>query len=325
MELLKKLTEIDAPSGRENKLREFIEKEAVKMRYEIEYDGLGSLIAHKKGNGKKLMIAAHIDEIGIVVHYIDEKGFIHFGAVGGLEKKELLKRRVRFENGTIGVIAQNEDFDDKSEIDNLYIDIGAANKNEAEKLLKIGDTAVFEGVFAVNNDMVISKALDDRAGCYVLLKAMETVKDSKNDLYFVFTSQEEVGCRGGKTAAYTVMPDYAIAVDVTDCGDCPSNASSDVKIGGGAAIKIMDRSVLCHMEIVNNLREIAEAGNIAYTNEIMTDGGTDAGAISLTGRGIKTGGISIPVRYIHSPSEMASMKDINECIKLLSAVCEYKW
>lgn len=325
MELLKKLTEIDAPSGRENALCDFIKNEAVKMGYEIEYDGIGSLIAHKKGAGKKLMIAAHTDEIGIIANYIDDKGFVHFGAVGGLDKKELLKRRVRFANGTVGVVAENENFADKAELENLYIDIGAAGKTEAEKLISIGDTAVFEGEFAVNGDIVISKGLDDRAGCYILLKAMEAVKDSANDLYFVFTSQEEVGCRGGRTAAYTIMPDYGIAVDVTDCGDCPANSPSEVKIGGGAAVKIMDSSVLCHIEVIDALRKIAEDKKISYMNEIMTDGGTDAGAISLTGGGVKTGGISVPVRYIHSPSEMASIKDINECIRLLVAACEYEW
>ena len=141
----------------------------------------------------------------------------------------------------------------------------------------------------------------------------------------MFTTQEEVGIRGAKTSAFSVMPDYAIAVDVTDTGDTPEAPKMEVKVGGGAAIKVMDRSVLCDMSVVNTLRHIAETNNIPYTNEIMTDGGTDAGAIALTGAGVKAGGISIPVRYIHSPSELADINDINACIDLLTHACEFNW
>lgn len=326
MDLLKKLTELDAPSGKERAVHALITSEAEKLGYEVTTDALGSVIAHKKGNGKKLMIAAHTDEIGVIANYIDENGFIRFSAIGGLYKKELHKRRVRFENGTVGVIgAQEEAFDDKPDINKLFIDIGAKNREEAEKLVKTGDTAVFDGAFSLSGDTVISKALDDRVGCYILLKAMAEIKDSKNDLYFVFTAQEEVGIRGAKTSAFTVMPDYGIAVDVTDTGDTPDAPKSDVKLGGGAAIKVMDRSVLCDAGLVKTLRALAEDNAIPYTSEIMTDGGTDAGAIALTGGGVKAGGISVPVRYIHSPSELASVSDINACIKLLIAVCEYEW
>lgn len=326
MELLKKLTEFDAPSGRENEICEFIKSMSQSMGYTVTTDGLGSVIAHKKGNGKKLMLAAHIDEIGIIANYIDDNGFIRFGAVGGLYTKELLKRRVRFENGTIGIVADEEkSFKDKAEISKLFIDIGAKNRDEALKYVKIGDTAAFVGDFSVSGNTVISKALDDRAGCYILLKTMKNIGDTDNDLYFVFTTQEEVGIRGAKTSAFSVMPDYAIAVDVTDTGDTPEAPKMEVKVGGGAAIKVMDRSVLCDMSVVNTLRHIAETNNIPYTNEIMTDGGTDAGAIALTGAGVKAGGISIPVRYIHSPSELADINDINACIDLLTHACEFNW
>lgn len=326
MDLLKKLTEFDAPSGKERVLHTFLKEEAEKLGYEVTTDALGSVIAHKKGNGKKLMVAAHTDEIGVIANYIDDNGFIRFGAIGGLYKKELHKRRVRFENGTVGIIgAQETAFDDKPDINKLFIDIGAKNKEEAEKLVKTGDTAVFDGAFALSGDTVISKALDDRVGCYILLKAMAEIKESKNDLYFVFTAQEEVGIRGAKTSAYTIMPDYGIAVDVTDTGDTPDAPKSDVKLGGGAAIKVMDRSVLCDAEVIKTLRTLADENSIQYTNEIMTDGGTDAGAIALTGGGVKAGGISVPVRYIHSPSELASVSDINACIKLLTMACRYEW
>ena len=325
MDILKKLTEFDAPSGKEKVLHTFLKSEAEKLGYEVTTDALGSVIAHKKGNGKKLMIAAHTDEIGVIANYIDDNGFIRFSAIGGLYKKELHKRRVRFENGTVGIIGANDAFEEKSELNNLFIDIGAKNKEEAEKMVKTGDTAVFDGAFSCNGDTVISKALDDRVGCYILLKAMAQIKDSKNDLYFVFTAQEEVGIRGAKTSAYKVMPDFGIVVDVTDTGDMPDANKSDVKLGGGAAIKVMDRSVLSDDGVVKTLRKLAEDNSIPYTNEIMADGGTDAGAIALTGGGVKAGGISVPVRYIHSPSELASVSDIDACIRLLRAACEYEW
>ena len=325
MELLKRLTQTDAVSGREESVLKIIENEIKPLGYEVSYDGLGSLIAHKKGNGKKLMIAAHTDEIGVISNYIDDNGFVKFGAVGGLDVNELLKRRVRFENGVTGIISSLQKDATKTEISKLYIDIGAKDKAEAEKMVSVGDTAVFDGEFVLNEGTVISKALDDRVGCYILIRAMEKIKSSDNDLYFVFTSQEEVGCRGGKTASFTVMPDFAIAVDVTDCNDTPDSEKGDVKLFGGAAIKVMDRSVMCDMHIVNTLRNLADKEKIPYTNEIMTDGGTDAGAIALTAGGVKSGGISVPVRYIHSPSELAAISDINACIDLLCAACMYKW
>ncbi len=319
------LTEADAPSGRETPVSDIIRSEAEKCGFEVTTDALGSIIAHKPGSGKKLMLDAHMDEIGIIASYIDDNGFIRFGAVGGLYVKELRMRRVRFPGGIEGVIGFEEDFDKKPELSKLYIDIGAKNKKAAEKLVKPGDTAVFDGSFYKKGNTVISKALDNRAGCYILLKAMQSIKDSDNDLYFVFSTQEEVGLRGAKTAAYTIMPDYAIAVDVTDTGDTPSCPVMDVKLGGGAAIKVMDRSVMCDQAVVMALRKIAEKNKIPYQTEIMTDGGTDAGAIALTGGGVRAGGISLPVRYIHSPSELAAVPDIEACVKLVKAACMYKW
>ena len=326
MELLRKLTETDAPSGRENIICEFIKNEAVSLGYDVTIDSLGSVIAHRKGSGKKLMIAAHTDEIGVIVNFIDDNGFIRFAAVGGLDTKELMKRRVRFSNGTVGIIsAEEKAFEEKAELGKMYIDIGAKDRETALEKVSIGDMAVFCGDFYQNGDTVISKALDDRAGCYIMLKAMAQIPECKNDIYFVFTAQEEVGLRGSKTSAFSVMPDIAIAIDVTDVGDTPDAAKSDVRIGGGAAIKVMDRSVLCDRGVVSTLRELAQVNKIPYTSEIMTEGGTDAGAIALTGAGVKVGGISVPVRYIHSPSELASINDINDCIRLLKAACEFEW
>ena len=320
MELLKKLTQCNAPSGCEKGITGIIKNEAEGYADEIYTDAMGNLIAHKKGNGKKLMFAAHCDEIGIVVTYIDENGFLRFADVGGLYTKYLAGRRVCFENGTEGVIG-TEPNNDKNALSKMFIDVGAKNADEAKKLVNIGDMASFKGDFNVINNRIISKALDDRCGCYVLLEAMKRVK-TNNDLYFVFTTQEEVGLRGARTAAYAIAPEMAIAVDVTDTGDTPKAENMAVKLGGGAAIKVMDYSVICSGEVRECLKQLAEKNNIKYQMEIMTDGGTDAGVIHFSGKGVKTGGISVPTRYIHSPSEMIDADDLNACIDLLTAFAE---
>ena len=320
MELLKKLTLSYGPSGREDNIRKTIEELSAPYADEVYTDALGNLIVHKKGNGKKIMVAAHMDEIGVIATVIDDNGFIRFAPVGGLYNKDLLARRVCFENGVTGVIGTEEENKDRK-ILKMYIDIGACSKENCEKMVSIGDMAVFEGSFYENNDCVISKALDNRCGCYVLLKALEKIK-SDNDLYFVFTSQEEVGLRGARTSAFSIAPDYALAIDITDTGDTPNGIKMATKLGRGAAIKIMDRSVLCDSFVRSKLAELASKNNISYQLEIMNDGGTDAGAISLSGSGVKTGGISIPTRYIHSPSEMINKNDLNSAINLLVAFLE---
>lgn len=320
MELLEQLTKLNGVSGHEEDVLAYIRKEAESYADEITVDALGNLIVHKKGSGKTLLFAAHMDEIGIVVTFIDDAGFLRFAAVGGLSRKELLGRKVRFANGVTGVIGTGEDNAD-CRIDKMYIDIGAKDRADAEEVVAIGDTAAFVGEFCRENGVIISKALDNRAGCYVLIEALKKVK-SKNDLYFVFTAQEEVGLRGAKTAAFDIMPDFAVAVDVTDTGDTPDAPQMAVKLGKGAAIKIMDRSVLCSPSVRNDLIALAEEKNIPFQPEVMTDGGTDAGALSLTGAGIKTGGISIPCRYIHSPAEMVSEADLAAAVDLLAAYAE---
>lgn len=316
MELLKELTEIYGPSGREDKIREFIKKKVSPYADETETDILGNLIVHKKGTGKKIMLAAHMDEIGIIVTFIDNNGFLRFSGVGGLNRQDILYKRVCFENGVIGVVGTEKDNKDKL-ISKMFIDIGAENKEEAEKMVAVGDMASFAGEFKKSGNAVISKALDNRAGCYVLIEALKHV-ETNNDLYFVFTVQEEVGLRGAKTSAYGIEPDFAVAIDVTDTGDTPNAEDMAVKLGKGAAIKVMDSSVLCDSGIRTALIECAKENNIPYQLEVMTDGGTDAGAIAVARAGIKTGGISIPTRYIHSPSEMANIGDIENCVSLLT-------
>lgn len=319
MELLNKLTQADGVSGNESAVSEIIKNEIESFCDEIYTDAMGNLVAHKKGGGKKLMFAAHTDEIGIIVTHVDENGFARFKNLGGLYVKQLVGKRVRFSDGTIGVIGcEEENYGKKPSYDSLYIDTGA-------KSVQIGDTASFVGEFYTDGKRVVSKALDNRTGCYILIKALQKIKDSKNDLYFVFTSQEEVGLRGAKTAAFSLEPDYAIAVDVTDTGDTPEAPVMEVSLGKGAAIKIMDRSILCDADVRIKMTETAKKRGIPYQLEIMNVGGTDAGAIHLTRAGVKTGGISLPVRYVHTPSEMADISDIKACVDLTAAIASEEW
>ncbi len=322
MELLKKLTQTDGVSGNEKEISNLIYENAKKYCDEIKTDSMGNLIAHKKGNSKKIMISAHMDEIGVIASFIDDEGFIRFSNIGGLYTKQLIGRRVRFQNGVVGVIGcEEEDFDKKAEVSKLYIDIGAQDKASAKERVNIGDMGAFCGEFYKDGDIIVSKALDNRVGCYILLEVMRDIK-TDNDLYFVFSSQEEVGLRGAKAATFDISPDYAIAVDVTDTGDCPKAPQNSVKLGKGAAIKVMDSSVLCDAFLRSLMVEVAKENNIPYQLEIMTDGGTDAGAMHLSRGGVKTGGISVPTRHIHSPSEMVNENDIQNCTSLLKAVLE---
>ncbi len=320
MELLKELLETFGPSGREGAICEVIKKAAEPYADNITTDALGNLIVHKKGAGKKIMLAAHMDEIGVIVNFIDEKGFLRFQPVGGLNKKDLLYRRVEFANGCVGVIGSEPENKDNA-YGKMYIDIGAESREAAEEKVSVGDMAVFAGNMRIEGKRVISKALDNRLGCYCLLEVLKRVK-SKNDLYFVFTVQEEVGLRGAKTSAYAINPDMAVAVDVTDTGDTPDADEMAVSLGGGAAVKVADASVLCDSVIRSLLIECAKEKGIKYQLEVISAGGTDAGAISLTREGIRTGGVSIPCRYIHSPSEMADTDDVAGVIELLKAFAE---
>lgn len=320
MELLKKLTACDAPSGNEKNITTLISEIVSEYVDDVYTDVMGNLIAHKKGNGKKIMFAAHADEIGVVVTFIDKNGFLRFADVGGLYTRNLKNRKVRFLNGTIGVISFEKD-NDKNQLSKMYIDIGATNYEEASKLVSVGDMAVFVGEFYQQGKRVISKALDNRAGCYVLIEALKRVK-SDNDLYFCFTSQEEVGLRGARTCAYSIGADYAIAVDITDVGDTPECEKNSCKLGSGAAIKVMDYSVICSKEIKDKLVSLAEDNNIPYQLEVMTEGGTDAGVMLIAGGGVSTGGISIPTRYIHSPSEMIDIDDLENCVNLTKLFAE---
>lgn len=327
MDTLKTLQTINAchgPAGDESSVADAIEKLAAPYADKIKRDVMGNPIVRKKGSGPKVMFAAHMDSIGFIVTHIDEKGFLRFGKVGGLRPNSCLHTPVRFKNGVRGVVSLDCGVEPKDmTLEDLYIDVGAKSREEAQGLVRIGDTAVFDGPAFAAGDRLVSPYMDDRIACVVLLKALETLGKSDNDLYFVFTVQEELGLRGAKTAAYGIDPDYGVAVDVTWSDDelNPRHRGSSTA-GGGAAIKVMDGSVICHPQMVKRLEELAVAREIPYQMDVIRQGGTDAGSIHLTRSGVYTGGVSIPCRYMHSPVEMVDARDVEACAGLVAAFAE---
>lgn len=320
MKLLELLTQTNGVSGNEEAVCEIIKTEIKDYVDEIKTDSLGNLIAHKIGSGKKLMIAAHADEIGVIVTYVEENGFLRFAPVGGVNMYSSINTRVVFANGTVGVVSYEGTIDVKKDLNfqKMYIDICADNREEAIKHVNVGDVACFSGSFIANGNMVTSKALDNRVGVYTLINAIKMCDSCDFDMYYVFSTQEELGLRGAKTAAFAINPDYSLAIDVTATGDTPNSPASSVKLGGGACIKIMDKSIVCHPKIRRALEKCAYTNDIKVQNEVLTFGGTDAGSIHMTGDGVITGGISIPLRYIHSVSETAYKSDIDEVTKLIA-------
>jgi len=323
-ELVKLLNSAHGPSGDEGNVRELIASYAAPYADEITCDTMGNLIVRKKGDGPKVMFAAHMDSIGFIVTHIEKEGYLRVGRLGGITPKDVAYTPVRFKNGVKGVLVPEEKADfGKLKLDDCYIDIGAKDEDEAKKLVRVGDTVVYDTSSIQQGDKVISPYLDNRISCAILLKALEKLSESKNDVYFVFTTQEEVGLRGAKTAAWAIDPDYGIAVDVTDVDDTPgSEKYGTVQLGKGAAIKIMDSSVICHPTVVEKLSELAQTGDIPVQRDVLRAGGTDAGVIHVTRSGVLTGGISVPCRYIHTPVEMADLSDTTACVDLVAAFAQ---
>lgn len=325
-ELIAKLTSVFGPSGQETGIAQVISDLARPFADEITTDTLGNLIVHRRGSGPKLMLAAHMDSIGLVITYFEEDGTLRFGKLGGVTAREIRNAPVRFANGVAGAVKVHGKADeDKLTLDDLYLDVGAGSREEAQSMVTLGDAAVYATVSTKAGSRVISPYLDNRVSCAVLLKALEGLKKTEYDLYMVFTVQEELGLRGAKTAAYGVDPDFAVAVDVTGAYDFPGapKAGSAV-LGGGAAIKVMDSSVICHPAMVDKLTTLARKQGIKAQQDVLTKGGTDAGAIHQSRLGVVTGGISIPCRYSHTPTSVVDLSDVEACVKLVTAFIENK-
>lgn len=326
VKILERLTAAYGPSGQEQEVSQVIEELAAPYCDKIKRDTMGNLVCRKKGKGPKVMFSAHMDSIGLVATHIDEHGYVRVGAVGGISPAKVLHTPVRFASGQGGVVSAQAGVElSKLKISDLFIDVGASSREETEKLVQIGDAAVFDTrLFQVSN-RVSAPYLDNRASCAVQLMVMSQLGQTDNDLYFVFSVQEEVGTRGAKTAAWDIDPDYGIALDVTPADDEPGSKHlvSSV-LGGGAAVKVMDGSVICHPWMVEKLMTLAEEQGIRAQRDVIRAGGTDGGPIHLTRSGVPTGGISIPWRYGHSPMELVDLQDMQNCAALAKAFAECK-
>ena len=321
-DLIKKLTEAYGPSGHEEQIRDLIRAEVEPLADEVRVDTLGNLIALKRGNGrgKKVMLAAHMDEIGLIISYVDEKGFLRAQPIGGLDVMTLVGGRVQFADGTLGVIAPEKrgEFKKEPELAKVYVDIGATSREEAQA--RLGQAASFVRPFVDLGQRLLAKAFDDRIGCAVLIQTLRQLENSPHDVFFVFSVQEEVGLRGARTSAFGLEPEVGIAVDITVAADTPEAPKMAMKLGDGPCIKVMDSGMLAHPGIKDLLIETAEAHDIPYQLEVLTGGTTDAAAIQLVHRGVPAGCVSIACRYFHTPSEMVDMNDVENTVKLFLAV-----
>ena len=316
-EFLKQICAAHGVSGNESAVVDVILNEIKDYIDDYKIDVMGNLIAHKKGPGKKMMLAGHMDQIGLMVTFISKEGFIYFSNIGGMALDYCNSQRFVFQNGTVATMASERlEKSDEKGFDKMYLDIGAKDGEDAKKYVKVGDVCTFAQEPIINGGAFISPALDDRVGCFIMAEAVKQIKNPAFDIYFVFTSQEEVGLRGAKTAAYAIEPDYGIAFDVTISADTPKARKFPSKMYGGAAIKLKDASIICHPIIINHLEKCAKEAGVTYQFEILEMGGTDSGAIHVNKGGAPSGVISIPTRYVHSANEMCALSDIEDSIKL---------
>ena len=318
-------------SGYENEVSKFIYKHAKPLCSKIETDNIGNIICFKKGQKgyrNKIMLSAHMDEVGFIISNITDDGYLMFQNVGGIDPRILQSQKVIIGknkiNGVIGAKPKHLIKDDENSVvktNELYIDIGAKDAEDAKKYVKLGDYAVFNSIYReFGNNKIKAKALDDRVGCYLMLKLMEF--EYPNDIYFSFTVQEEVGCRGAKVAAYTVNPDYCIVLEGTTCSDVPGTDETgfSTHMGKGPAVSILDGGSYSSKEMIKTIYETAQKNNIDIQFKQTTMGGNDASVIVTTNAGIKTGVLSIPCRYIHSPSSVADKNDINNAFNILKTL-----
>jgi len=337
-EILEKLSNACGIAGREEEVRSLMNKLLKPHVDEVKEDKLGNVIGIKRGkkNAPKVMLAAHMDEIGLLVKTISKKGFIQFAKIGGIDDRILLAQNVIVytEKGPLhGIIGSKPPHIQKEEerkrvltYDELFIDVGAENQEEAKKMgVRIGDPIGFDVKFSkIGKDVVIGKAFDDRVGCAAMIEAMKHLKNTECTIYAVGTVQEEVGLRGATTAAFGICPDIGIALDVTVAGDMPGvkEAEAPIKMRKGPSLTVADFGLITHPKVLRLLVDAAEENKIPYQLETGLPGSTDAARISLTREGVPCGVISIPTRYIHSPSSLLSLKDVENAVKLTVAAIQ---
>lgn len=329
--LIEKLVTISSPSGREHAIREVIAGEIKPYVDEMKIDPLGNLVALKKGkSGRKLLFDGHMDEIGVVVTHVDSKGFLRVDSIGGLSPYMLLGSRLVFDTGASGVVdVEGETIKDLRETmksldyDHIFVDIGATDKEDAEKKAPVGTFGTYDSTFVDLGKRLVSKSMDDRIACAIMIQVLKELEKPEDDVYFVFAVQEEVGIVGASVAAFDIMPDMAVAIDVTAGPDTPKSFKRmGFNLGGGPTIKIKDRGSISSSRVVSRLKEVAEKRDIPTQYEVLIFGGTDASGYQMTGRGIASGTVSIPCRYVHSPHEMVDYDDVLNAVRLLKALAE---
>lgn len=334
LSLLRKLTEAVAVSGDENAAREIVKKEIAAHVDEYWTDSLGNLLAIRRGKGRnrlKVMLAAHMDEIGLMVVDIDSKGGLKFETVGGLDPRQLPGKPVWIGGGKlVGIIGAkpvhlttSEERKRIIDVESLYIDIGAATKDAAKGKVKIGDRATFASSFMRRGNTMVAKALDNRLGVASLIELCRHAPPNI-DLMAAFTVQEEVGLRGAKVAAQALGPEAAIALDCTPANDLPTwdgseNTSFNARLGQGAALYIADRATLSHPGLVEHFIQVAEGSGLPYQIRQPGGGGTDAGAIHLANEGIPSLSLSVPARYLHTANSLARLSDWRASVRLTHA------
>lgn len=328
LNLMKTLTAVSGISGYEKAVSDKLLKLIVPYTDKAYNDAMGNLIAVRNGTGedgtrRKVMLVAHMDEIGFLVSFIDDNGFIRVAPIGGINWIAAAYANVTFESGVKGVMLP-EIGTAPAEItgDKMYIDIGAKDKKEAERKVKIGDFCALDGQMTrLCGRRIAGRPLDDRIGCAVLIKIAERLAAApvRDDVYFVFSTQEEVGLRGARTAAFGIMPDIGIAYDVTGTGDGIGAKPMACVLGGGAAIKLKDSSVICDRAFADELAAVAKENGIRHQFEILLAGGTDTAAMQSAGAGVCAGALSIPTRYIHSGTEVLDLADAEACVELTVA------
>ena len=328
LNLMKTLTATCGISGREKAISDKLLTIVAPLADKCYNDAMGNLIAVKYGTApeasrKKVMLCAHMDEIGFLVTYIEDSGFIRVQPIGGINWVAAAFTEVVFGNGLKGILVPETGTSPADlSADKCYIDIGAKDKKEAERKVKIGDYCALSGsITRLLGRRIAGRPLDDRIGCAVLVKIAEKLSETPvaDDVYLVFSVQEEVGVRGAKTATFGITPDIGIAYDVTGTGDSAGAKPMACSVGGGAAIKLKDSSVICDFELTQEFAAVAKENDIKHQFEILAAGGTDTSAMQMSGAGVKAAALSIPTRYIHSGVEMLDLNDAEACVELTVA------
>jgi endoglucanase len=319
--LLKKLTDAFGPSGYEGQVRDLVRAEIKNMPDYISEDPLGNLIAVTKKNsksGKKVLLAAHLDEVGVMASHVDERGFVRFAQLGTLVSAALVGSRVRFASGATGVIdveVRREDAAKLPALSELYIDVGATSRDDCP--VKVGEAGVFARPLEDAGTRVIGKSLDNRVGVAVLIETMRALKRTPHEVAFVFSVQGEVGARGAGPAAFGVEAELGLVVDVAPTGDTPNGRRKDLSLGGGPAILARDAQTVADPRLKGLLAQRAQEARLKFQMEVLEGGFTDTWTLQLARSGLPVGGVCVPARHIHTASEMVDLRDVQATVNLL--------